>query len=83
MPKYLDGKGLPCEVLNQQNPNFESDKVKLVTFHSIKGLEFKVIFLIDINEGVLPNTSLVDFDDEETYESEERKLLYGWDDQGK
>ncbi|MFY9285346.1 MAG: transcriptional repressor LexA [Tissierellaceae bacterium] len=74
--KYLDGKGLPCEVLNQQNPNFESDKVKLVTFHSIKGLEFKVIFLIDINEGVLPNTSLVDFDDEETYESEERKLLY-------
>lgn len=74
--KYLEGKGIPCEILNQQEPDFDSDKVKLVTLHSIKGLEFKVIFLIDLNDGVIPNNGLVDLDDEETYDSEERKLLY-------
>lgn len=44
--------------------------------HSIKGLEFKVIFLIDLNEGVIPNDRLYDIDDQETLDSEERKLLY-------
>lgn len=73
---YLENKGIPCEILNQQQPDFESDKVKLVTFHSIKGLEFKVIFLIDLNEGVIPNNIQVDFDDEDAVDSEERRLLY-------
>lgn len=44
--------------------------------HSIKGLEFKVIFLIDLNDGVIPNDRLYDLDDENTLDSEERKLLY-------
>ncbi|MFZ2259016.1 MAG: transcriptional repressor LexA [Clostridiaceae bacterium] len=74
--KYLEDKGIPAELLNAQKPDFESDKVKLITFHSIKGLEFPVIFLIDINEGVIPNNLQVDYDDETTMESEERKLLY-------
>lgn len=73
---YLVNKGIPCEVLSQQEPDFDSDKVKIITFHSIKGLEFKTIFLIDLNEGVIPNNSLMDLDDEDTNDSEERKLLY-------
>lgn len=73
---YLENKGISCEILNQNKPKFDSDKVKLITFHSIKGLEFKVIFLIDLNEGVIPNNRMVDFDDENNNESEERKLLY-------
>ena len=73
---YLENKGISCEILNQNKPNFDSDKVKLITFHSIKGLEFKVIFLIDLNESVIPNNRIVDFDDEDNNESEERKLLY-------
>ena len=44
--------------------------------HSIKGLEFKVIFLIDLNDGVIPHNKQYDLDDEDTLESEERKLLY-------
>ena len=73
---YLEKSGIPCEILNQQKPDFDSDKVKLVTFHSIKGLEFRVIFLMDLNEGVIPNTIHVDYDDEDTVESEERRLFY-------
>lgn len=73
---FLEKKGTECEILNQGDPNFDSNKVKLLTFHSIKGLEFKVIFLIDINEDVIPNNIMVDFEDEDSNDSEERKLLY-------
>lgn len=72
----LEKANIPCEILSNTQPDFESSKVKLVTMHSIKGLEFKVIFLIDLNEGVIPNNRLYDIDDEETFDSEERKLLY-------
>lgn len=73
---FLENKQISCEILNQRDPNFDSNKVKLLTFHSIKGLEFKVIFLIDVNQGIIPNNSMVDFEDEESNDSEERKLLY-------
>lgn len=72
----LEEANLPCEILNDAQPDFESDKIKLVSMHSIKGLEFKIIFLIDLNDGVIPNTRFYDFDDENTFDSEERKLLY-------
>lgn len=72
----LENANIPCEILSSSKPDFDSDKVKLVTMHSIKGLEFKVIFLIDLNEGVIPNDYLYDMDDAETLDSEERKLLY-------
>ena len=72
----LASLGIPCEVLQGNNPNFESDKVKLVTMHSIKGLEFKVIFLIDLNEGVIPMELYDDPEDQQTVDSDERKLLY-------
>ncbi len=73
---YLENKGINCEILNQNKPDFDSDNLKLITLHSIKGLEFKVIFIIDLNEGVIPNNRMVDFDDEDNNESEERRLLY-------
>ena len=72
----LEKERIACEILQSEEANFESEKVKLVTMHSIKGLEFKVIFLIDLNDGVIPNNKLYVLDDEETLESEERKLLY-------
>ncbi|ADU29418.1 transcriptional repressor LexA [Evansella cellulosilytica] len=72
----LENAEIFSEILNSTKPDFDSNKVKLVTMHSIKGLEFKVIFLIDLNEGVIPNDSLYDLDDEATLDSEERKLLY-------
>lgn len=74
--QYLESQKIPCEILNQNEPDFDSDRAKLTTIHSIKGLEFKVIFLIDLNEGVIPNNTLYEMDDENNYESDERKLLY-------
>ena len=71
----LDKNGIPSHSLNINNPNFKQNSVKLTTMHSIKGLEFKVIFLIDLNEDVIPNNRQ-SIDDNENFDSEERKLLY-------
>ncbi|MGA4517176.1 transcriptional repressor LexA [Solibacillus silvestris] len=71
----LESEGIACAILHE-DADFGQEKVKLVTMHSIKGLEFKVIFLIDLSEGVIPNNKLFEMDEEETLISEERKLLY-------
>lgn len=69
----LENEGIPCQVLNNEKPKFDEDTVKLITMHSIKGLEFKVIFLIHLDEGIIPNAYSAE--DEETI-TEERKLMY-------
>jgi len=53
---------------------YESQKgVTLMTLHSAKGLEFKVVFLVGMEEGILPHSnSLERTDDLE----EERRLCY-------
>ncbi|EZP78386.1 ATP-dependent DNA helicase PcrA [Parageobacillus genomosp. 1] len=58
--------------LNETNGNNE-DSVVLMTLHSAKGLEFPVVFLIGMEEGIFPhNRSLNDEDEME----EERRLAY-------
>nr|WP_316046797.1 3'-5' exonuclease [Planococcus glaciei] len=76
MASGLNVAGIPSDILQNSEPDFESDRVKLVTMHSIKGLEFKVIFLIDLNSGLIPPDRYSDAEDQETLESDERKLLY-------
>lgn len=72
----LDNEGIPSGLLYDKDTEFNDETVKLTTMHSIKGLEFKVIFLIHLDSGVIPNeTYQLSSDEEESY-SEERKLLY-------
>ena len=49
-----------------------SDAVNLCTMHSSKGLEFKVVYIIDVNEGTIPyNKAVLDSEIEE-----ERRMFY-------
>lgn len=51
----------------------ESGRVHLMTLHSVKGLEFPVVFVIGMEEGLLPHGRAMANDDEM---EEERRLAY-------
>jgi superfamily I DNA/RNA helicase len=53
----------------------DADVVTLMTLHSAKGLEFDDVFLIGLEEGMLPHARSLD-DGEADALAEERRLLY-------
>ncbi len=56
----------------QEGKQGQQDAVTLATFHSAKGLEFDVVHMIDVNEGVTPYKKAVLLPDME----EERRMFY-------
>ena len=75
--------GHPAEVESSPNPQLfltaqrwshEAEEVKLCTMHSIKGLEARVVFILGVDEGNLPNVTTPSSDIEAI--TQERKLLY-------
>jgi len=53
--------------------NDEEDTVNLMTIHSAKGLEFPVVFIVGLEEGLLPHSSSLD---DPAQLEEERRLFY-------
>ncbi|WP_411680046.1 S24 family peptidase [Clostridium thailandense] len=76
MNNYLNKAKIPNVIVGKSDDDFDSEKVKLLTMHSIKGLEFKVVMLIALNEGVIPYLSYSDPEEQAMQQSMERKLLY-------
>lgn len=74
--EYLDFISL--EVLNIEDST-NINYVSLMTIHAAKGLEFKNVFIIGLNEGVFPSRKTLLLDDEEgesEHLEEERRLAY-------
>lgn len=71
----LKEQGMQCRVLKGKEASFDDDSVKLLSIHSIKGLEFKVVFIVGLNDAVIPYRAYTDMD-EDMQEITERKLLY-------
>ena len=68
---YIDQYGE--ELKKQQKSRADQEEgVTLTTMHSAKGLEYEVVFIIDINEGITPHRKAVKAADLE----EERRLFY-------
>ena len=53
----------------------EADKVNLMTVHVAKGLEFKYVFVVSLNEGIFPSIKAMDEEGRDG-EEEERRLCY-------
>lgn len=72
----LDASGIENIIVDSKKSNFEKDSIRLLTMHSIKGLEFKVVFIIGVNSNIIPYLSYEDLNEESLQESMDRKLLY-------
>ncbi len=60
-------------LVSDQDGVDEDSGVTLMTMHASKGLEFKVIFIVGLEEGIFPSRRVM-FDDKEL--EEERRLMY-------
>ena len=66
---FLEEISLISDIANHKEDN---DEVTLMTIHSAKGLEFDVVFLVGMEEGIFPHTMSLMEDGLE----EERRLCY-------
>ena len=75
---YLDKNNIPYkEVENDDELDFNDNSIKLLTMHLIKGLEFKAVMIVGLNDKYMPLKSFAnEFEDNDYVESMDRKLLY-------
>ncbi len=67
---FLDNAALEA---GDYQSKLDSDPVQLMTIHSAKGLEFPVVFLTGLEEGIFPNENRKSGED---FLEEERRLCY-------
>ena len=86
LSQAFERSGIPYEIPKVQEEEFfdhpamershelyeKSERVKLMTIHASKGLEFPVIFMVGCEEGILP----LDFEALTASIDEERRLFY-------
>jgi DNA helicase-2/ATP-dependent DNA helicase PcrA len=76
--KALEQEGLPYQMAGEEEEtatdalDFKADKISLLTMHGAKGLEFRLVFVIGLEEGLCP----YELEGRESDPHEERRLFY-------
>ncbi|MDO5309337.1 MAG: UvrD-helicase domain-containing protein [Planctomycetia bacterium] len=73
---FLDDTSLGgADFASQQDKRSEENAVMLTTYHAAKGLEFKEVYMVGMEEGLLPHSHSLEDMTEQAVE-EERRLCY-------
>lgn len=73
LSRFLEQALLTVEPTVQSVQSGQSDAITLMTIHSSKGLEFPVVYISGLEEGILPHNNSLE---SEPAIEEERRLLY-------
>jgi len=71
--KYLEKRDIPCAFHHDDDFHVFQNKVKLITMHSAKGLEYPVVFLVGLADKYFP---VINKQASEESLLQERKLFY-------
>ena len=75
--EYLDSNNFNTELVRSNQPvNYNSDSIKICTMSSIKGLEFNNVFILGLDDNIIPFPPGFIDEDDEYHISTERRLLY-------
>lgn len=70
LPDFLEEIAL----MSSADTDSNTEKVTLMTLHAAKGLEFPVVFIVGLEEGIIPHARV--FDEGAASLEEERRLMY-------
>ena len=71
--EFLTQLALLTNVEAEEDPHDDAERIKLSTIHQAKGLEFGVVFVIMLCDGLFPSSRSTESNDGE---EEERRLFY-------
>ena len=75
--KGLQKSDVPCTIHTQEQFDILEERVKILTIHSAKGLEFPVVFLTGLHDGILPQRQRrIDDEEAEIALERDRTLMY-------
>lgn len=69
LPEFL----IDAALMSSADESGKDNAVTLMTMHSAKGLEFPVVFIVGLEDGLFPGSRSID---DESYLEEERRLMY-------
>lgn len=73
----LQRSNLPCMVHTQEQFDILEEQIKILTIHSAKGLEFPVVFLTGLHDGILPqHKRSIDDEEADIAIERDRTLMY-------
>ena len=75
LEKFLEEISLAASDLEEdKDRQLDKDAVALLTLHASKGLEYPVVYMVGLEEGILPHKRALQFEQEAV--DEERRLAY-------